>query len=197
MGFGNLGSVVMIIFIFSLIHLFLSLTIGISEIRNNWDKYKCNPGIIPFAGVIGPDGADPVSTAEECIKLTQVNFMGIFLEPIYAAISFFMQNGNFFTDIFNDLKVFGNFQEMELFRMFDDVTGRIVNAGNSINITIFRMTDTFHKLGFTINSLMNVITGIAETIKVSSNELPGTIVSIGTGTSVSTEESEESEELVT
>lgn len=184
MGFGNLGSVVMIIFIFSLIHLFLSLTIGISEIRNNWDKYKCNPGIIPFAGVVGPDGVDPVSTAEECIKLTQVNFMGVFLEPIYAAISFFMQNGNFFTDIFNDLKVFGNFQEMEVFKMFDDITGRIVNAGNSINITIFRMTDTFHKLGFTINSLMNVITGIAETIKVSSRELPGTIVSIGTGTSV-------------
>ena len=95
MGFGNLGSVVMIIFIFSLIHLFLSLTIGISEIRNNWDKYKCNPGIIPFAGVVGPEGSDPVKTAEECIKLTQVNFMGIFLEPIYAAITFFMQNGNF------------------------------------------------------------------------------------------------------
>jgi hypothetical protein len=46
------------------------------------------------------------------------------------------------------------------------------------------MTDTFHKLGYTINSLMYVITGLAETIKVSSCELPGTIVSIGTGTSV-------------
>ena len=145
----------------------------------------------------------PVMCAEECIKLTQVNFMGVFLEPIYAAITFFMQNGNFFTDIFNDLKVFGNFQEMELFKMFDDVEGRIVNAGNSINIAIFRMTDTFHKLGFTINSLMYVITGLAETIKVSSRELPGTIVSIGTGTSASidesdkSDESEESEELVT
>lgn len=196
MGFGNLGSVVMIIFIFSLIHLFLSLTIGISEIRNNWDKYKCNPGIIPFAGVVGPEGSDPVSTAEECIKLTQVNFMGIFLEPIYAAITFFMQNGNFFTDIFNDLKVFGNFQEMELFKMFDDVTGRIVNAGNSINIALFRMTDTFHKLGFTINSLMYVITGLAETIKVSSRELPGTIVSIGTGIFASIDESDKSDESV-
>jgi hypothetical protein len=194
MGFGNLGSVVMIIFIFSLIHLFLSLTIGISEIRNNWDKYKCNPGIIPFAGVVGPEGADPVKTAEECIKLTQVNFMGIFLEPIYAAITFFMQNGNFFTDIFNDLKVFGNFQEMELFKMFDDVTGRIVNAGNSINIAIFRMTDTFHKLGYTINSLMYVITGLAETVKVGSCELPGTIVSIGTGTSACTKVPEEAED---
>ena len=181
MGFGNLGSVVIIIFIFSLIHLFLSLTIGISEIRNNWDKYKCNPGIIPFAGVVGPKGADPISTAEECIKLTQVNFMGIFLEPIYAAITFFMQNGNFFTDIFNDLKVFGNFQEMELFKMFDDITGRIVNTGNSINIAIFRMTDTFHKIGYTINSLMNVITGLALTIEQGSQELPGLIVSIGTG----------------
>lgn len=184
MGFGNLGSVVMIIFIFSLIHLFLSLTIGISEIRNNWDKYKCNPGIIPFASIVGPDGANPGSIAEECIKLTQVNFMGVFLEPIYAAISFFMQNGNFFTDIFNDLKVFGNFQEMELFKMFDDVTGRIVNAGNSINIAIFRMTDTFHKLGFTINSLMYVITGLAETIRVGADELPGTLATIATGTPV-------------
>lgn len=181
MGFGNLGSVVIIIFIFSLIHLFLSLTIGISQIRNNWEKYKCNPGIIPFAGLVGPEGADPVKTAEECIKLTQVNFMSVFLEPIYSAISFFMQNGNFFADIFNDLKIFGNFQEMELFKMFDDITGRIVNTGNSINIAIFRMTDTFHKLGYTINTLMNTITAIAETINISSCELPGLIVSIGTG----------------
>ena len=185
MGFGNLGSVVIIIFIFSLIHLFLSLTIGISEIRNNWDKYKCNPGVIPFAGVVGPDGADPVTTAEECIKLTQVDFMSIFLEPIYSAIAFFMENGNFFNDIFDDLKIFGNFQEMELFNMFDDITGRIVNVGNSINIAIFRMTDVFHKLGYTINSLMYVITSMVKVIEVGQVELPGTILSIATGKDIS------------
>lgn len=184
MGLGNLGSVVIIIFIFSLIHLFLSLTIGISEIRNNWDKYKCNPGIIPFAGVVGPEGSDPVKTAEECIKLTQVNFMNVFLQPIYSALNFFIENGNYFTDIFNDLKVFGNLQELEVFQMFDDITARIQNVGSSIEISVFRITDVFNKLGYTVNSLMFVITGFVKAIDVARCELPGTVVSIGTGENV-------------
>ena len=184
MGFGNLGSVVMIIFIFSLIHLFLSLTIGISEIRNNWDNYKCNPGVIPFAGVVGPAGADPVNTAEECIKLTQVNFMSIFLEPIYTAIAFFMENTSFFNDIFDDLKIFGNFQGLQITDMIDNVTGRIVNVGNSINIAVFRMTDVFHKLGYTINTLMYMITSVLKMVDVGSCELPGSVVTLGTGSEV-------------
>ena len=77
MGFGDLGNLILIIFIFTLLQLFLSLNIGISEIRNNWDKYKCNPGIMPFAHVFGHDTG---KNFNECIKSSQANFMNSFLE---------------------------------------------------------------------------------------------------------------------
>jgi len=181
MSSGNLGTAVIIISIFSLIHLFLSLTIGISEIKRNWKKYKCNPGIIPFAGVVGPEGSDPITAAEECIKMTQLNFMNVFLEPIYAGLKMIMENGSFFTDIFNDLKVFGNFQEMQLFKMFDTITGRISNVGNSVQMSLIRMTDIFHKLGYTMNTLMYTVTSFGHAANVASCELPGTVITMGTG----------------
>ena len=41
--FGDLGSAVVIIFIFSILHAVLAVSIGISNIKNNWEYYKCNP----------------------------------------------------------------------------------------------------------------------------------------------------------
>ena len=100
--FGDSGSAVVIIIIFSLVHILLAVSIGITNIRKNWEKYKCDPAIMPFAGVFGHDVTENFN---QCIKTTQVDFMGPFLEPVYQSLSYFSQNGAQFTDMFEDLKV--------------------------------------------------------------------------------------------
>ena len=33
----------------------------VEPIKNNWDAYKCHPGVIPFAGhIINPPGQSPI-----------------------------------------------------------------------------------------------------------------------------------------
>ena len=81
--FGDLGSAVVIIFIFSIIHAVLAVSIGIANIKRNWDYYKCNPAIMPFAGVFGHDIG---KNFNECVKANQVDFMSGFLDPIYQSL---------------------------------------------------------------------------------------------------------------
>ena len=49
--FGDLGSAVVIILIFCILHGVLAVSIGIANIQNNWEHYKCNPAVMPFASV--------------------------------------------------------------------------------------------------------------------------------------------------
>ena len=76
MGLGDIGNAFLIVLIFCLIQLFITLSIGLVQLRNNWDKYKCNPAVTPFAGLIG---YDPVITFQECTRETQGDFMKSFL----------------------------------------------------------------------------------------------------------------------
>ena len=86
MGLGDLGNAVIIIIIFILLNILLTLSIGITKIKKDWDKYKCNPGIIPVAFIFGHDVNE---TFNECIKLNQNNYMSSFMDPIYSSLNYY------------------------------------------------------------------------------------------------------------
>lgn len=175
MSSGSLGSVVLILFIFSLIHLFLTLSIGIADIKRDWDKYKCNPGIIPFAGVFGHD---PMKTSKECIKLTQVNFMSAFLQPIYAAIGFLSENGNFFSEIFSEIKLFGNTMQNDNFDFFKDVQNWFEGMSSELTITFEHFLNIFQTAN---NMFVNLGLGLYNVTYVATSaldELPGFIIKL-------------------
>ena len=175
MSSGSLGSVVLILFIFSLIHLFLTLSIGIADIKRDWDKYKCNPGIIPFAGVFG---RDPLKTSKECIKLTQVNFMSAFLQPIYAAIGFLSENGNYFSEIFSEIKLFGNTMQADNFDFFNDVENWFKGMSSELTVTFESFLNIFQNAN---NMFVNLALGLHQLTYVATSaldELPGFIIKL-------------------
>lgn len=175
MSSGSLGSVVLILFIFSLIHLFLTLSIGIADIKKNWDKYKCNPGIIPLAGVFGHD---PMETSKECIKLTQVNFMSSFLEPIYSAIGFLSENGNFFSDIFSEIKLFGNDTFSFNSDFFKDIQNWFEGISSELTIGFEKFLSMFQKVNNLFVNLAFTIQQSGYIATSSMEELPFFIVRI-------------------
>ena len=70
---------VVIILIFFMCNLVTILVNGIDEIKRNWPKYRCNPMIMPFAGLFGQD---PVNNFAFCIGAMQKDMMGKFTAPI-------------------------------------------------------------------------------------------------------------------
>ena len=175
MGLGDLGNVVLIVFIFMLLHLFLSLSIGIAEIKRNWNKYKCNPGVMPFAAVFGHD---PKKNLNECIKLTQVNFMSAFLEPIYGSLNAFAKTGMIFTSIFEDIKFFGMDQQIANIDLGKAIKSRAIGAMNSLNVMFLNVKDTFGQLSSSIRVIYYILEGSIRTVKVADRNLPGTLIGI-------------------
>tara|TARA_X000000368_G_scaffold417636_1_gene414595 strand:+ start:3540 stop:4094 length:555 start_codon:yes stop_codon:yes gene_type:complete len=173
--FGDLGSAVVIIFIFTILHGVLAISIGISNIKNNWEYYKCNPSIMPFASVFGHDVA---VNFNECIQTSQVDFMSSFLEPIYQSLNYFAQNGAIFTDIFEEVKLFGNSQDNNMGNFVEDAKARLYNMSDGANRIFIGVSDTFSKLTSTITVIFYTLQSALVAGESAWNELPGTFIKI-------------------
>ena len=173
MGLGNLGDIIVILLVFGLLQIFIVTSIGISNIRNDWDKYKCNPGVIPFAHIFGHD---PGKTFNECVKRTQVDFMSAFLEPVYASMFAFAETGSRFTEIFEGLKLFGNNENAAMGDFVTSARARIYGVGNELNKIYLNVEDTFSKLTSTLAVLLYVVQSSLEIGRFAWLELPGTFI---------------------
>jgi hypothetical protein len=171
----NLFQLLIIIIIFSLLHIVLTLSINISNIKKNWPHYKCDPTIMPLAGVFGHD---PIENAEQCIKTMQVDFMGGFLEPIYASLSTIGNFGEEFGKMFVDLQKFGDLNQALSFDIFNGLTTR-AELGKAAVSDIFNDID--NAMGSGLASFTNItytIQSFIEMANVTQQELTGTIIDI-------------------
>jgi len=175
--FGDLGSAVVIILLISIIHGISAISIGISNIKKNWNYYKCKPEIIPFAGIFGHDVGENFT---ECVQLNQIDFMGGFLEPIYQSLEYFAQNGAMFTNMFEKLKLFSNIQNLQTMDFVEDAKGRLYNMSDGANRIYIGINDTFSKLTSTITVIFYTVQAAIQLGKSSYEELPGTFIKIAT-----------------
>lgn len=178
MGLGDLGNVVIILIIFMFLHLIIALSIGISTIKNNWDEYKCNPSIMPFADIFGYDTKE---NYEECVKSTQINFMSSFLDPIFGSLNIFADMGNNFLTTFDEIKLFGLNTEGNISEIFGLLQGKIMNMGNELSKMYIVIIDTFGNLFSVITVIYYMIQGgiiTAETIFT--KNITGTLIQMST-----------------
>ncbi len=173
--FGDLGSAVVIIFIFSLLHGVLALSISISNIKNNWEYYKCNPSIMPFAYLFGHDVGENFN---ECVQISQVDFMSSFLDPIYKSLNYFAQNGALFADMFERLKLFGNTQDDNMGSFALDAKTRLLNVADGGNRIFMGITDTFSLLTGSISILFYTIQSALLLGKSAWDEMPGMFIKV-------------------
>ena len=78
-----------IIILYFLLYLITILGTNMSHIKNNWDLYRCNPLIVPFASYFGVDAEDNM---QQCTMTTQSSFMDAFLKPIHEMQSASIKN---------------------------------------------------------------------------------------------------------
>ena len=74
----------LIIFIFTIGFSICVLLGKITEVKQNWSKYRCDPSIMPLAGFVGPDGTDTVTNFSHCLANSTGDLMGQFMAPLKA-----------------------------------------------------------------------------------------------------------------
>lgn len=176
MGSGDLGSAIIIIIIFTILIILVNLSIGISHIKNNWDDYKCNPAIIPVAFLFG---YNVNTTFNECIKDVQSSYMTSFMEPIYDTLGSYAEAGTYFTSIFEDMKIMGNMQDLNMTDFSTLVSNKLYNITNEFNEIIIYVNDTFVKLSSSISVIYYMIQATIGAAEGAWSGLIGTFIRLG------------------
>lgn len=166
---------VIVLSIFSFIHVFITLSIGISHVKKNWEQYKCNPLIIPFAGVFGKD---PVETGRDCMQNVQIDFMSAFLDPIYKSIYSMVSFGSEFGELFDGLKEMANFGQLLNLDVFSDMQSRVSAIGGSFSNTMTDFNQGLTNAFSLLTTTQYSIASLVGTADVASQELLGTILSV-------------------
>jgi len=181
MGLGDVGNAFLIVLIFCIIQLSITLSVGLIQLRNNWDKYKCNPGVTPFAGLIG---YDPVVTFQECTKETQGDFMKSFLSPVYDTLDTFAEAGNVFTEVLESLKLGLNHQEGSTFNVVEDLGNRLQMLISGLGNSFISVADVFGKISSMITVVYNLMGSAIILGDALIADLPGTAYRVVTGKSL-------------
>jgi hypothetical protein len=113
---------------FIYLHLFLS-----NDIKNNWDKYKCNPYVIPFAGLYEKNTE---YNYRNCSKTAIVKIIDILYYPLQMLITIISKIFNIqnikMNDIMDQSKSILLNMNSQLFDKKEDIIERLKNKDESV-----------------------------------------------------------------
>lgn len=134
--------------------------VGIENIKRNWSKYKCNPTIMPFAGLYG---YDPFDNFTQCISQIQSAQIGKHLLPLQSIF------GVFEAVLKDNLKANNAMRnKFSLFSgkstsIFKGIFNSFGNIGIAVQEVIIRMKDMLSKLFATVMLLAHFVDGMQKT----------------------------------
>ena len=165
-----------ILFTFVIMHMALTLSIGHKKISDNWDDYKCNPGIIPLAGLWPEKNATPSTLLNDCIQNQQAGFMEVCLEPLYGSLNNIASMGATFTKVFENIKI-SNYEQTRNVTNFADVIEERFNiVATEFNKLFINTTDTLYKSGSMISTIFYLVESTIQLSAAIWNGLPGQLV---------------------
>jgi len=84
MKFSDMAMSLLIILLFTIGFSVCVMLGKITEVKENWEKYRCDPSVMPLAGFVGPEGTDTVGNFSECLASSSGDLMGAFMAPLKA-----------------------------------------------------------------------------------------------------------------
>lgn len=98
-----------IIFIFTIGFSICVLLGKLTEVKQDWPRYRCDPSVMPLAGLVGPDGTDTVSNFSECLANSSGDLMGAFMAPLMATSQATSVLGGSIMDSLQSIRKMGDF----------------------------------------------------------------------------------------
>ena len=173
---GDIGLSLFIISIFIILYLFNILAIGITNVKDDWPKYRCNPIVMPFAGILAPNGTSATENFTYCIQNMQSNYMQHLLQPVNYNLGVLGDSTSAISDSVNAARAFFN----KLRNMIKDTVMGIFSVFLNIIIefqrTIINIKDLFAKLVGILASLLFILDGSVKTMNSAWSGPPGQLV---------------------
>lgn len=175
MGLSDTGKAFLIVIIFGLIQLSITLSIGLAQLKNNWNKYRCNPLVIPLAGLVDED---PIETFRACTKEIQWDFMKTILKPIYNSFTYFLDSGNLFVGILKSLKTGLVVQHGSTLNMMTSLGTRFNILLVELSRAFITVSDMFGKVASMVTVIFYLITTSVKLGDALNRDIPGTVMRV-------------------
>lgn len=175
MGLSDTGKAFLIVIIFGLIQLSITLSIGLAQLKNNWNKYRCNPLVIPLAGLVDED---PIETFRACTKEIQWDFMKTILKPIYNSFTYFLDSGNLFVGILEFLKTGLVVQHGSTLNMMTSLGTRFNILLVELSRAFITVSDMFGKVASMVTVIFYLITTSVKLGDALNRDIPGTVMRV-------------------
>lgn len=173
---GDIGLSLFIILIFILLYLLNILAIGIKNVKDDWPKYRCNPIVMPFAGILAPNGTGATENFTYCIQNMQSNYMQHLLQPVNYNLGVLGDTTSSISNSVNAARAFFD----KLRNMIKDTVMGIFSVFLNLIIefqrTIINIKDLFAKLVGILASLLFILDGSMKTMESTWNGPPGQLV---------------------
>jgi hypothetical protein len=173
---GDIGLSLFIILIFILLYLLNILAIGIKNVKDDWPKYRCNPIVMPFAGILAPNGTGATENFTYCIQNMQSNYMQHLLQPVNYNLGVLGDTTSSISNSVNAARAFFD----KLRNMIKDTVVGIFSVFLNLIIefqrTIINIKDLFAKLVGILASLLFILDGSMKTMESTWNGPPGQLV---------------------
>ena len=149
------------------------LSVGIKNIEDNWPTYRCNPVVMPFAGIFGQD---PVSNFTYCIQTMQSSYMDYLLQPVNYNLSSVANVGSVITDAMDSARAFINNLRNFITDIIQNVFGVFLNILIEFQRIMVDIKDMVAKLVGILATLMYTVEGSMYTMQSTWNGAPGQMV---------------------
>lgn len=142
---------------------------ALTEIKNNWPKYRCNPLYMPLSDDIDKDFT-------YCIQNTQMSFMGYLLQPItYITANLSSIGGEFGDSLSYASNLLSNVRTF-FSTLVGSIFGVFLNLIIEFQRIIIGIKDMMGKLIGVIVAMLYILDGSFKTINSSWNGPPGQMV---------------------
>lgn len=175
MTFSDWTRIILVLLVFALLHGFIILAVQYKNIKNNWPKWKCNPMVMPFAGVFGHDEFENFT---QCIQTMQGDYMKYLLQPINMDLSIIGDMGTAFTagmaggfDMLTEIQgIFNN--------IFKAIYGAFYQLIVQLQLMLINIKDVFGKIAATVSIFRNIILGLSDFMISMKNGPPGQAINL-------------------
>ena len=169
----DLSLSIIVIFIFMLLYIFNILVVGIQRIKDNWPIYRCQPLIMPFAGVFGHKAGENFAY---CIQNMQKGYMDALLQPLSFNIDALGDITSGLTDGLNANRSFLAGFRMNISDTFMNIFNIMFNIMIEVQRTVINIKDMMGKLIGIMTTTLNILSGSIMTMNSAWNGPPGDLV---------------------
>ena len=168
---GSLWVTVILVLIFFVIISYYQVYNNLQPITADWINQRCNPTVIPFAGLINPPDPKKMSAFEftsanftGCIQNILTDIIGVFLAPFQYLISSFTTILNGLLEAVQEIRKLFNSIRTAVGGVSSEIMGKVLAIMIPIQYMVIKIKDIMNKTQGIMLSGIYMLMGVYQTL---------------------------------